>query len=154
MTASHDIRPITAAETRPLRHAILRPDQAIEECVYPTDDAPDTLHAGAFLDSKFVGIASVAREQFPDEPHLNAWRLRGMATVAEVRRMGYGAALVRACIAHVAAQSGNLLWCNGRTSAREFYETLGFRTHGDEYESPAGTGPHHIFRREVSPEEK
>ncbi len=149
-----DIRPITAEQTLTLRQSILRPHQTIAECVYPTDHSPDGLHVGAFLDGKLVGVASIFREQFPDEPQWNAWRLRGMATLPEVRRKGYGAALIRACIAHVATHGGNLLWCNGRTSAREFYRALGFREHGDEYESPAGTGPHYIFRREVMPDEK
>ena len=152
--STYDIRPITAAETRPLRHEILRPHLPLAACIFPNDDAPDSFHLGAFLDDQLVGIVSISREPFPDESQHNAWRLRGMATKPQVRRMGYGAALVRACIAHVAARDGNLVWCNGRTSAREFYRALGFREHGDEYESPAGTGPHYIFRREVSANEK
>jgi GNAT superfamily N-acetyltransferase len=151
---THNIRPITAAETRQLRHDILRPHQPIDKVVYSGDDAPDTLHVGAFLNDQLVGIATVARDALPQEPNPQAWRLRGMATLPAVRRMGYGAALVRACIAHVAAHDGNLLWCNGRTSALAFYHALGFHEYGAEYESPAGTGPHYIFRRAVSPDEK
>jgi GNAT superfamily N-acetyltransferase len=149
-----DIRPITAAETLLLRHAVLRPHLSLEASIFPNDDAPDSSHFGAFLNNQLVGIASISREAFPDEPNHNAWRLRGMATLPGVRRMGYGAALVRVCIAYVAANSGDLLWCNGRTSAREFYRAQGFHEHGDEYESPAGTGLHYIFRRAVAPGEK
>ncbi len=143
-----DIRPISVTEARQLRHSVLRPHQKPEELVFRGDDAPDTLHVGAFLDSKLVGIASVAREPFPGEPHLDAWRLRGMATLPEARRNGYGAALVRALIAHVAARGGNLIWCHGRTSALPFYRALGFREHGDEFDVPV-TGPHYVLRREV-----
>lgn len=151
---THIIRPITAAEARPLRHEILRPHQPIEACVYPHDDALDSFHVGAFQNDQLVGVATILREPFPDEPHHNAWRLRGMATLPHVRRMGYGAALVRACIAYIAAHDGDLIWCNGRTSALSFYRALGFREHGDEYESPAGTGPHYVLRRDVSANEK
>ena len=151
---THDIRPIAAADARPLRHEILRPHQPIEACIYPCDDAPDSFHVGAFLNDQLVGVATIFREPFPDEPNPNAWRLRGMTTLPQVRRMGYGASLVRACIAHVAAHNGDLIWCNGRTSALSFYRALGFREHGDEYESPAGTGPHYLLRRDVSPSDR
>lgn len=148
-----DIRPISVTEARQLRHLVLRPHQTPDELVFRGDDAPDALHVGAFEDNKLVGIASVSREPFPGEPHLDAWRLRGMATLPEARRNGYGAALVRALIAHVAARGGNLLWCHGRTSALPFYRALGFREHGDEFEAPV-TGPHFVLRRAVKPDDK
>ena len=137
-------------EARQLRHSVLRPHQQPEELVFRGDDAPDTLHVGAFENDKLVAIASVAREEFPGEPHLDAWRLRGMATLPEARRQGYGAALVRACVTHVAARGGNLIWCYGRTSALPFYRALGFREHGGEFDMPV-TGPHFVLRREVQP---
>jgi GNAT superfamily N-acetyltransferase len=148
-----NIRPISVTEARQLRHAILRPHQQPEELIFRDDDAADALHVGAFEDDKLVGIASVAREAFPGEPQLNAWRLRGMATLPDARRKGYGAALVRALIAHVAACGGNLIWCHGRTSALPFYRALGFREHGEEFDVPV-TGPHFVLRREVQPNER
>lgn len=143
-----DIRPITAAETRWLRHTLLRPHQPPESLVYPGDDAPDSLHVGAFCEERLVGIASVTHHPFPRAPGETGWQLRGIATLPEVRGQGYGAALVRTCLEHVAAQRGAILWCNGRTSARPFYEALGFQTWGDEFETPY-TGPHYVFWREV-----
>jgi GNAT superfamily N-acetyltransferase len=148
-----NIRPISVSEARQLRHAILRPHQKPEELIFRGDDAPDTLHVGAFEDDKLVGIASVAREEFPGEPQLNAWRLRGMATAPQARRMGYGGALVHALIAHVAARGGNLIWCHGRVSALPFYRAVGFREHGNEFDVPV-TGPHFVLQREVHPNER
>jgi GNAT superfamily N-acetyltransferase len=148
-----DIRPISVSEARQLRHTVLRPHQKPEELVFRGDDATDALHVGAFVDGKLVSIASVAREEFPGEPHLNAWRLRGIATLPEARRKGYGAALVRACVAHVAAHGGNLIWCHGRTSALPFYRAVGFREHGEEFAVPV-TGPHFVLRRAVMPGER
>ncbi len=148
-----DIRPISVTEARQLRHTILRPHQQPEELVFRGDDEPDALHVGAFEDDKLVSIASVAREPFPSEPQLDAWRLRGMATLPTARRKGHGAALVRALIAHVAARGGNLIWCHGRTSALPFYRALGFREHGAEFDVPV-TGPHFVLRREVLPNER
>ena len=150
---SADIHPISVTEARQLRHAVLRPHQKPEELVFRGDAAPDALHVGAFVNGKLVGIASVAREQFPDEPQLDAWRLRGMATLPEARRAGYGTALVQALIAHVSSRGGNLIWCHGRTTALPFYRAVGFREHGEEFDVPV-TGPHYVLRRAVQPNER
>jgi GNAT superfamily N-acetyltransferase len=143
-----DIRPISAAETRPLRQQLLRPRRSLEQLVYPGDDAPDSLHAGAFLDGQLVGIASISRQPFAPAPGAAAWQLRGMAARPEVRRQGYGAALIQACIAHAASRGGTILWCNGRTSAIPFYQALGFQVHGAEFENPE-TGPHVVLWRAI-----
>jgi ribosomal protein S18 acetylase RimI-like enzyme len=149
---SHDIRPITAQQTMHLRHSILRPHQKLEEQVYPYDSAPNTFHAGAFIDDKLVGIATVGRNSSPNEQNPQAWQLRGMAVIPELQRQGFGAALVRACIKHIAAHGGNELWCNGRTSASSFYRSLGFRETGDEFITPM-TGPHFVFKRDIHADE-
>ncbi|MBI5304671.1 MAG: GNAT family N-acetyltransferase [Chloroflexi bacterium] len=148
MTSPIEIRAITAAQARELRHAVLRPHQKPDELVYPGDDAAETLHAGAFRADELVGIATVTREAAPGEHNARAWRLRGMATTSTVRRQGVGRALIDLCVAHIRAYKGDELWCNGRTSAREFYEALGFRSVGTEFDVPV-TGPHYVFRRRI-----
>lgn len=142
-----EVRAISAAEVRPLRQTILRPGQTPEQLVYPGDDSPESLHAGAFHQGRLVGIASVARNQCPRQAFPGPWQLRGTATTPEVRGLGYGRALLAACIAHVAAHGGQTLWCNGRTSATGFYEALGFTRWGEEFATD--TGPHYIFSRPV-----
>jgi GNAT superfamily N-acetyltransferase len=146
----HDIRPISAAETHWLRHIILRPHQAPETLIFPGDEAPDSLHVGAFLKGRLVGIASVIPQPFPGKPDQSAWQLRGMAIEAEVRRQGYGSALVRACLDYVMTQGGGIVWCKGRTPAVPFYQTLGFQAWGEEFVVPV-TGPHYVLWREVFP---
>jgi GNAT superfamily N-acetyltransferase len=143
-----NIRPTPAAAARLLRHLLLRPHQPPELLVYPGDDTPDSLHAGAFANGELVGIASVSRQPFMFAPAADAWQLRGMATLPQVRRRGYGAALIQACIAHAAAHGGKILWCNGRTSAIPFYEALGFQAIGEVFESPE-TGPHVVLWRTI-----
>lgn len=145
--AKREVRLISAAETRGLRGAILRPGRPAEQLVYPADDAPDTLHAGAFRDGGLVGIATVSQNPCPRHELPGPWQLRGMATTPEVRGMGYGRALIEACVAHVAAHGGITLWCNGRTSAAGFYTALGFAALGEEFVTD--TGPHFVFFRGV-----
>ena len=137
-----DIREITAADTRPIRQSVLRPTQAAEALVYPGDDAPESLHVGAFVDGALVGIASVYLQSRDDEA--GAWRLRGMAVVPEFAGRGYGRALFDATVAHAREHGGRSYWCNARTSARGFYLGRGMRQIGDEFELPA-IGPHVVM---------
>ncbi len=142
-----DIRKITSVETHILRQQVLRPLQQPPDQVYPNDDAPDTLHAGAFHAGQLVGIATVFREPPPGENNPRAWRLRGMAVAPAMQRQGIGHALIEFCVAHIHAHGGTALWCYGRSSARAFYAALGFRTIGAEFNIPA-SGAHFVFRRE------
>jgi len=148
-----DVRPITPAETRPLRSEILRPGQPPESLVYPGDDAPDSFHAGAFVDGVLVGIATVYPEPMPAAPGadldpVNAFRLRGMATRTGLQGRGIGRAVLGQCIEHVRASGADVLWCNARTGALGFYERLGFETLGDEFDI-AGIGPHFVMWKDV-----
>jgi len=142
------LRPVPAADTRPLRQRILRPHQRVEELVYAHDDDAATLHLGAFAGDAMVGTATVHPEPMPGagaDPQ-GDWRLRGMATVPEMRRRGVGAALVRGCIAHVVAHGGCRLWCNARVSAAPFYAALAFSTIGLPFELK-DIGPHYVMAR-------
>lgn len=143
-----EIRPITPEETRPIRQQVLRPHQRIEELNYPGDSDLQSLHVGAFVDGKMVGIASVYQQPPEGSDDPKAWRLRGMATVPEVRGDGYGGKLLMACIRYVAVQGGGWLWCNGRTNVAGFYQRYGFQIEGDVVEIP-GTGPHYYLWRPV-----
>lgn len=142
------LKPITAAEARPLRQAVLRPGQLPETTVYLGDEAPGAWHIGAFVHGDLLGIASVYSEAPTGQWDPCAYRLRGMAVLPHVQGRGYGRALVQACVRHVLAHGGKSLWCNGRVSARGFYEALGFRTVGEMFDLPF-SGPHYRFVRSV-----
>lgn len=144
--ATADVRAITPAQVRQLRHAVLRPFDPPEKLVYAGDDDPDTLHAGAFEGDALVGIASVCREPMPDGSDDGHWRLRGMATLPEARGRGYGRALLEHCFAHIRSQGGTLLWCNARVAALGFYEHLGFVAQGEQFEI-VPIGPHYVMTR-------
>lgn len=144
------IRPIAAVQTQALRYAVLRPNRPLEDAVFPGDDAPETLHLGAFDGSEIVGIASIYPEIFPGDAQAQAYRLRGMAVEPRFHRCGIGAALIRGCLSHVAARGGTLLWCNARVGALSFYRSLGFETVGDEFEIEA-IGPHFVMKIGICP---
>lgn len=144
-----NVTTVSAEETRPLRHLVLRPDQPVGSTVYAGDDDPDARHYAALEDGRLVGVASLYREARPQgrEP---GWRLRGMATAPDARRRGVGAALLAACVEHVTVEGGGELWCNARLVAQDFYLAAGFMVVGDRFDIE-GIGPHHLMRRDVGP---
>lgn len=141
---------IAAAATYPLRNAILRPGQPPEANAYPLDAAPLTYHAGAYVDETLVGVASVFMENPPGREVVGAWRLRGMATLPEVRGQGYGHQLLRLCFDHIARHDGHMLWCNARLNVTGFYERAGFAQEGGPYEVH-GAGQRCYMWRPITP---
>ncbi|HYO90996.1 MAG TPA: GNAT family N-acetyltransferase [Pyrinomonadaceae bacterium] len=134
-----EIRRISAEEAQPLRAAILRPGLPFEASVYNLDDAPESLHMGAFENGELVTVATILHEPPPGEDEPRAWRLRGMVTLPELQHRGYGRAVLLRCIAQLARQGATLLWCNARTDAVGFYRALRFETEGGEQKTARGT---------------
>ena len=130
------VQPISAAQTRPLRGSVLRPDQPPESLVYPGDDAPEALHVGAFVDEVLLGVASLYREEPPAVVDDGAWRLRGMAVDPAAQHQGLGRRLIEACVAHAKSNDGTNIWCNARSTAADFYTALGFQFGSDEFNTP------------------
>jgi GNAT superfamily N-acetyltransferase len=139
-----DVRVAGLDSVRELRHRLLRPHQAPEALVYGGDDAWDSLHIGAYIDRDLIGIASIVREPPPWGSDERAWRIRGMATMPEVR--GYGAALLERCLEHASEHGGTLVWCNARVDAVGFYRRLGFEAQGEPFDVPP-IGPHLLMTR-------
>ena len=143
------VRPIDAAATRPLRQRILRPGQAPDELVYPGDDAPDSLHVGAFAGDTLLGVASIYQQSPEGRPtRPTDWRLRGMAVVPEARRRGIGQALLDACERHASAHGARRVWFNARIDAMPFYVSQGYEGIGEAYELP-GIGLHRFAEKLV-----
>jgi GNAT superfamily N-acetyltransferase len=143
-----EIRPITAAEARTVRHPILRAGLPPESTILDHDDDAGTRHFGAYDRARLVGVATFFAEPCPLKPGLRAWRLRGMATVAEMQGRGAGRALVAEGIRVAAADGAVLIWCNARVGARGFYEKVGFAAVGDEFELP-DSGQHYVMTKDL-----
>lgn len=117
---------------------------------YPLDDEPTTLHMGAFRDGELVGVGSIFNDAPGDSLAEDSWRIRGMATIEEVRGEGYGAALLTGLVLYATAAGGSEVWCNARTSAASFYAHHDFEARGPEYELP-GLGPHLRMFKTLNP---
>lgn len=141
----HNIQPISAEIARHLRRKILRPNLPRETIIYPGDDAEDTFHAGAFVNSVLVGVCTVLREAQTGVSDCGAWRLRGVAVDPQQRGKGIGRALIESCITHAEARGASYVWANGRSTALPVYRAMGFSVDGDEYVTD--TGPHYFVQR-------
>lgn len=134
------VRAIPVEQTRPLRHAVLRPHQDIAELIaHETDGA----HAvGAFEDDELVAVGFIA----PDD---DGWRVRGMATAPHVRGRGAGAAVLEALVAHATTEGAERIWASVRVPARAFYERAGFAVVSEEYDV-RDIGPHLVMERRLA----
>ena len=134
------IRRATAGEIRLLRHRVLRAGLPVEEGDFEHDNDPETFHAAALTaDAIVVGCATIMHSVYEEQP---AWRLRGMAIDPEFRRRRLGARLLELCESH-AIECGRLsLWCNARTPAVPFYQSVGWQRLGSEFAIPTA-GPHY-----------
>ncbi len=139
---------ISADETRSIRHKVLRPNQLVSACVYLGDDEPLTGHYGVYDGETLIGIASVFEEVVAHAPELKGWRIRGMAVLPELQRQGYGTRLLEACVHHAQDASGEIVWCNARTTAARFYGRHGFTIYGASFDLP-GIGPHYMMIKSI-----
>ncbi|NND94423.1 MAG: GNAT family N-acetyltransferase, partial [Flavobacteriales bacterium] len=89
------LKDISAEETRPLRHLILRPHQTLQDCVYPGDEDPRSFHVGAYIEGQLVCIASFFPQSTERLSQAMQYRLRGMGTLKEHQGKGIGAAVLK-----------------------------------------------------------
>ncbi len=144
------IKKITASETYPLRHAILRQNEPIEKCIYPYDTEATTLHFGLFANQLLVGIVSIFETKKDLFEDVKQFQIRGMAVLESHQKKGYGAALIEHAVDYLQKEKEFLIWFNARIIALGFYEKLGFEKTGNAFEI-VPIGMHYImFKRYTS----
>ena len=133
------VREISLTETRPLRHAILRPHETVESLT--AHEPSDAFAVGVFDRGALVAVGFIG-----SDGERGTWRVRGMATVPAARGKGAGSAVLDALLAHAVARGASRVWCNVRAPARSLYERAGFRAVSEEFELP-DIGPHFVMER-------
>ncbi|HEY5143195.1 MAG TPA: GNAT family N-acetyltransferase [Solirubrobacteraceae bacterium] len=137
MTAGFEVRTFPPALTRPLRRAVLRPHETLDDVA--AHEPPGAVAFGALDGGELVAVGLVGPDGTP-----GGWRVRGMATAEQARGRGAGAAVLDALVGHARAHGAERIWCNARTPARSLYERAGFTVLSDEFELPE-IGPHLVM---------
>ncbi len=134
------IRRIEVSQTLPIRRQVLWPDRTPSDIVYSEDSGVGTFHLGAFDDSgELLGIATLYHDVE------STWRLRGMGVLPDNQGRGIGTRLVDASIDELRALGATQVWCNARLAVTGFYQRMGWKIEGEEFEIP-GVGGHFVMR--------
>lgn len=113
---------ITAADTLPLRHAVLWPDHPVEFSRVEGDES--ALHFGAYSGGELVCVLSL----FEDGSSI---RIRKFATRPDCQGQGVGTLMMRHALTQARMRGADRVWLSARASAMPFYERFGFAAFGE-----------------------
>ena len=139
-----EINKVDAEKIRSLRHSELRKEQDFSTTSYLEDYEVDTFHMACIVDEKIVTCASFYPEKSIKIISDNAYRLRGMATASNFQRKGYARDLMNESFKELKKRDCDMVWCNARLVAVDFYKSVGFKITGDLFDI-AGIGPHYYM---------
>ena len=141
---------LTAADTHPIRLAVLRADTVSKVVDFAEDDWPGVRHLGVRDEQgELVAVSSWIPRERATRPGVPAVQLRGMATLARLQGRGVGGLLVDAGCTRAAADGFRLVWANARDAALAFYLRHGFVVEGEGFIEQVTQLPHHVIVREM-----
>jgi ribosomal protein S18 acetylase RimI-like enzyme len=123
-------------EIQQLRNEVLWPHKSFENCILDTDRLPSTFHFGVQLDGLTVATVTLQQENSSKLPQEKQYRLRAMAVREGYRGQGFGDAIVDAGLNHLRELGVEVVWCDARVAALNFYRRLQFEELEEEYEIP------------------
>ena len=143
-----EINKVDADKIRCLRHTELRKGQDFSTTSYLKDYEIDTFHIACILDYKIVTCATFYPEKSIKIKSDNAYRLRGMATDSRFTRKGYASNLMGESFKELKKRDCDMVWCNARLVAVDFYKSVGFKITGELFDIE-GIGPHYYMYKEI-----
>ncbi len=144
------IKLISSEQTYPLRLEVLWSHLSQEkQCRLNIDDLSTTFHVGATQDEQVVCIGTFLKQSHRDFSREYQYRLRAMATHPNYRGQGWGKKLMVFAIEELKHRKQQLLWCDAREVALDFYAKLGFQTIGEAYIVPH-IGVHKLMYYNIS----
>jgi len=143
-----EINKVDAEKVRPLRHSELRKGQDLSTTSYLNDYEEGTFHMACIVDDKIVTCATFYPEKSIKIKSENAYRLRGMATDSSFQRKGYASDLMDESFKELKKRDCDMVWCNARLVAVDFYKSAGFKVTGELFDIPE-IGPHYYMYKEI-----
>jgi GNAT superfamily N-acetyltransferase len=134
------IKQLTARETYPVRHAVLRKGRPLKDCAFEGDNLATTFHLGAFHKNELVAVATFVLNKAPDIIQLQqveeatCYQLRGMAVLEELQGQQIGKMLLLQGEHILREKNIKFLWFNAREIAIPFYKKLGYSIVSDIFE--------------------
>ena len=135
-------------EIQQLRNEVLWPHKTFENCILETDMLSTTFHFGIQIDGLNVATVTFQKEKTnklkqdsskdvsQDALQEKQYRLRAMAVREGYRGQGFGDAIVEAGLNHLRKLGVEVVWCDARVAALNFYRRLQFEELEEEYEIP------------------
>jgi ribosomal protein S18 acetylase RimI-like enzyme len=123
-------------EIQQLRNEVLWPHKTFENCILETDRLPTTFHFGVQLDGLTVATVTLQQEGSSKLLQEKQYRLRAMAVREGYRGQGFGDAIVEEGLKHLKEMGVEVVWCDARVAALNFYRRLQFQELEEEYEIP------------------
>ena len=143
-----EIRKINPEDTYLIRHKVLRPNQSIEACKYENDHQKDSFHLGAFFRETLISIASFHKEKHSCFDEEFQYRLRGMATLQDHRKLKAGSSILLHGEEILKKKNVQLWWCNARISVSDYYKKLGLHEFGEVF-TIEPIGPHKLMYKKI-----
>lgn len=143
-----NITKVDAEKVRPLRHSELRKGQDFSTTSYLEDYEEDAFHMACIIDEKIVTCASFYPEKSIKIKSDNAYRLRGMATDSNFQRKGCATDLMNESFKELKNRDCDMVWCNARLVAVDFYKSAGFKITGEIFDI-AEIGPHYYMYKTI-----
>ncbi|MNF36440.1 Acetyltransferase (GNAT) family protein [compost metagenome] len=143
-----NIKKISALETFPVRHPVLRTEKPIESCHFEGDDLETTVHFGLFDENNLIGVISIFEAKNKLFPEERQFQIRGMAVLKEYQKKGLGATLVNHCEKYCLDNNADLIWFNARTEATGFYEKMGYQKIGASFDIK-DVGEHFVMSKKI-----
>jgi ribosomal protein S18 acetylase RimI-like enzyme len=135
-------------EIQQLRNEVLWPHKTFENCILETDRLSTTFHFGIQEDGLTVATVTFQKEntdKLKQDSTKGAsqgalqekeYRLRAMAVREGYRGQGFGEAIVEAGLNHLRELGVEVVWCDARVAALNFYRRLQFEELEEEYDIP------------------
>ena len=143
-----EINKVVADKIRPLRHSELRKGQDFSTTSYLRDNDSETFHMACIKDDKVITCATFYPESSEKIYGAHPYRLRGMATDYKFQRKGYASDLMEKSFKELKVRDCDMVWCNARLVAVDFYKSVGFKITGELFDI-AGIGPHYYMYKEI-----
>jgi len=128
------VEEITAPQAYKIRKDVLR------------DGIPLT-EIGVFEDDVLACVATFMQH---DSPHFYGfqYRLRGMATHKKYQHKGLGKSILEKAEQLLSQKNVDVLWCNARVVALDFYKRSGYQIIGAEFDVHL-IGPHFVMYKKL-----